>query len=66
MKAYKVKYPRVEADLQFEAWLQDYEHASRNFSVCRFIETAGTNHGASEAVRLHDEMTGANLHLPLA
>ncbi|MBK6794056.1 MAG: hypothetical protein IPG80_16335 [Anaerolineales bacterium] len=66
MKAYKVKYPRVEADLQFEAWLQSYEQASRNFSVCKFVETAGANHGSFEAVRLHDDFTGAGLHLPLA
>jgi hypothetical protein len=65
MKAYKVKYPR-EMDIQFDNWLQTYEHESRGFSVCRFVEQTGSGSGSSEAVRLHDEMTGAGPHLPLA
>lgn len=66
MKAYKVRYPRTEADLQFDQWLQMYEQASRGYSVCKFVENAGASHGSSEALRLHDEVTGANLRLPLA
>jgi hypothetical protein len=66
MKAYKVRYPRETLDIQFDAWLQTYEQASKDFSVCKFIGNAGTSHGASEAVRLHDEVTGASLRLPLA
>jgi hypothetical protein len=66
MKAYKVKYPREAVDIQFDNWLQTYEQASKGFSVCKFVEQTGASHGASEAIRLHDEMTGANLHLPLA
>jgi hypothetical protein len=66
MKAYKVNFPREAVDIQFEGWLQAYEQASRSFSVCNFVEQIGTSHGTSEAIRLHDEMTGANLHLPLA
>ena len=65
MKAYKVNYPR-EMDIQFDNWLQSYEHESRGFSVCKFVEQTGAGSGSSEAVRLHDEMTGAGLHLPLA
>lgn len=66
MKAYKVKYPREAMDIQFDGWLQTYEQAGRGFSVCRFVENAGASHGTSEAVRLHDEVTGANQNLPLA
>lgn len=66
MKAYKVRYPREDADSQFNEWLRAYEQASRNFRVCKFIEQIGAGSGMSEAVRLHDEMTGANLQLPLA
>ena len=66
MKAYKVRYPREDVDSQFNEWLRAYEQASRNFRVCKFIEQAGAGSGMSEAVRLHDEMTGANLHLSLA
>lgn len=66
MKAYKVKYPREAMDIQFDGWLQTYEQAGRGFSVCRFVENAGASHGTSEAVRLHDEVTGTNQNLPLA
>ena len=66
MKAYKVRYPREVADIQFDEWLGVYEQASRNYSVCKFIEQVGTGAGIPEAVRLHDEVTGVNLHLPLA
>ncbi|MBI3169002.1 MAG: hypothetical protein HYZ22_11015 [Chloroflexi bacterium] len=66
MKAYKVRYPREVEDIQFDSWLQTYEQASRGFSVCKFIEQTGAGYGASEAVRFHDEMTGAGMHLPLA
>jgi hypothetical protein len=67
MKAYKVKYPREAVDGAFESWLQAYEHESRNFNVCRFVEQIGTNMlGTPEAVRLHDEITGATMHQPLA
>ena len=66
MKAYKVKYPRSEPDALFDLWLKDYDHASRSFRVCRLVEQVGVNHGLSEAIRLHDELTGANLPLPLA
>lgn len=66
MKAYKVRYPREAVDGEFENWLQTYESASQGFSVCTFVEQAGANHGLSEAVRFHDELTGAGVHLPLA
>ena len=66
LKAYKVRYPREVEDAQFDSWLQTYEHASRGYSVCKFVEQTGASHGMSEAVRFHDEMTGASLHLPLA
>lgn len=66
MKAYRVKYPREAVDIQFDNWLQTYEQAGKGFSVCNFIEQTGASHSVSEAIRFHDEMTGANLHLPLA
>jgi hypothetical protein len=66
MKPYKVKYPREVADAQLDAWLQAYEQASRGYSVCRFVEQAGAGIGTSEAVRYHDEISGAMIHLPLA
>ncbi|WKZ35591.1 MAG: hypothetical protein QY332_18430 [Anaerolineales bacterium] len=66
MKAYKVKYPRESVDIQFDHWLQNYENRSRSFSVCKFIGQIGSDSGTFEAVRLHDEITGAGIKLPLA
>ncbi|MBK8780208.1 MAG: hypothetical protein IPO22_00055 [Anaerolineales bacterium] len=66
MKAYKVKYPRG-MDASFESWLQSYERESRNYSVCRFVEQIGVStFGTTEAVRIHDEVTGATARQPLA
>jgi len=67
MESYKVKFPRETVDGAFESWLKSYEYGSRNFSVCKFIEQIGTSpFGMTEAVRIHDEVTGAAVHLPLA
>ena len=67
MESYKVKYPREGMDGAFESWLQSYERESRNYSVCRFVEQIGVStFGTTEAVRVHDEMTGAAFRQPLA
>lgn len=66
MQAYKVKYPLDRVDIQFENWLQSYERESRNFNVCKFIGQVGASLYIPEAVWLHDEITGATGHLPLA
>lgn len=67
MESYKVKYPREGMDGAFESWLQSYERESRNYSVCRFIEQIGVStFGTTEAVRIHDEVTGATARQPLA
>ena len=67
MNAYKVKYPREGIDGVFESWLQKYESESLQYSVCRFIEQIGVSaFGMTEAVRIHDEVTGATARQPLA
>lgn len=67
MKAYKVNYPREGMDGAFGSWLQSYERESRNYSVCRFVEQIGAStFGTTEAVRIHDEVAGVAVHLPLA
>jgi hypothetical protein len=66
MKGYRVKYPRLEDEAKFQDWLKDYEYQSRNFSVCKFIEQAGASYAVTEAVRIHDEFTGASVNRPLA
>jgi len=66
MQSYKVKYPLEAVDIQFDHWLQGYERESRNFNVCKLIGQAGASQYIPEAVLLHDEITGATSHLPLA
>ena len=66
LQTYKVKYHLETVHIQFENWLQNYDRESRNYNVCKFIGQVGTSHFIPEAVRLHDELTGATSHLPLA
>lgn len=66
MQSYKVKYPSDGDDLEFQNWLSIYEQASRNFSVCKFVEQAGASQSVSDVVRLHDEITGAYMNQALA
>ncbi len=67
MESFKVKYPREGMDGAFENWLQKYERESRNYSVCKFIEQIGVStFGPTEAIRIHDEMTGATFRQTLA
>ncbi|MCL4527916.1 MAG: hypothetical protein M1282_00695 [Chloroflexi bacterium] len=66
MKAYKVQYPRDGEDVEFQKWLQNYEYQSRNFSTCKFIEHVGASHAVTEAVRVHDDITGTTVNLQLA
>jgi len=66
MQAYKVQYPRETADIQFENWIDRYEQESRNFNVCKFIGQVGPGQALTEVVRVHDEISGAGMNLPLA
>lgn len=66
LKRYKVQFPRQADDVEFQRWLADYESASRNFGVCRFVEQVGPGHSLSEAIRIHDDITGVNYRQPLA
>lgn len=66
IKRFRVHYPRDAEDPNLAQWLKDYEYKSRDFSVCKFIEQIGASHSLSEAVRVHDEMTGASVNRPLA
>ena len=66
MRRYKVEFPREGDDPEFQNWLTDYERESRNYCVCKFIEQIGPRHVVSDAVHIHDEITGANFRQPLA
>lgn len=66
VRGYRVKFPRsAEDEREFQAWLVDYEAASRNYSVCKWVEQIGPGY-APEAVRVHDEISGVNRHQSLA
>jgi hypothetical protein len=67
------EFPRSDgaARARFDAWLAEYEQASRSHATCRFLETAGRGGfvGAGDdhdLVALHDRATRANESLPLA
>jgi hypothetical protein len=72
LKAPDDKYPRSdpEAEERFEAWLEEYEAASKGFATCRYLETVGkggfVGADGSDLVDLHDRATRANEALPLA
>lgn len=66
LRKYKVMFPRArQEEMEFRTWLSDYEAESRNFSVCRLIEQIGQSH-LTEAVRLHDEISGVQWNQQLA
>lgn len=66
MKRYKVQFPRQGDDFEFQRWLAEYESISRNYGVCRFVEQVGTGYSSSEAIRIHDDITGVSYRQPLA
>ena len=69
MKPYKVSFPRDPGegdDSEFQRWLSEYEGASRNFSVCKFIEQVGARHYMDKVVQIHDEITGVGYPQRLA
>lgn len=66
LRGYKVKFPRPrQEEAEFRTWLSGYEAASRNFSVCKLIEQIGYG-DITEAVKLHDEISGINWNQTLA
>lgn len=66
LAGHKLQFPRsAEEEAGFAAWLAQYEAASRAYHVCKFIEQIGPGN-ICEAVRLHDEITGAYGSRPLA
>ena len=66
MRGHKFTFPREGNDAETRQWVEEYERQGRNFSVCRFVEQVGASHPTDDVVRLHDDLTGALLHLPLA
>lgn len=66
MRAYKVKFPRIGDDPEFQQWLANYQTESRNFSVCRLVDEIGTRHSLNDVIRCHDDLSGVNYRQSLA
>lgn len=66
LRGYKVKYPREGDDNEFQRWVSEYESVSRNFSVCKLIEQAGSSQYLNDVVQLHDDVTGVGYPQRLA
>lgn len=66
MKAYKVKYPRVEADLQLKPGCRAMKRRAETSAYVNSSKLLEQITGRLRRVRLHDDFTGADLHLPLA
>jgi hypothetical protein len=66
LRGYKVKYPREGEESEFQRWLSEYEHVSRDFSVCKLVEQMGPRQDIDNVVQLHDDITGVGYPLRLA
>ena len=66
MRGHKFSFPREGNTPEAQQWLDEYAREGQRYNVCKFIEQVGGNHLSDDVVRLHDEMTGAHTHLPLA
>lgn len=66
LRGYKVRYPREVDETEFQRWLSEYEHVSRDFSVCKLVEQVGSSREVNDVVRLHDDITGVGYPLRLA
>lgn len=66
LRGHRVKFPRSdEEERAFQIWLAKYETTRLQYSVCKFVEQIGTG-TVSEAVYIHDEITGARRNQELA
>ncbi len=65
-KGHRVVFPRTpQQDDEMTRWLETYESMSQNFSVCKHVTDLGPFR-ETEAVRYHDQVTGAKQQKPLA
>lgn len=64
---FKVRYPRSDGEeTGLRHWVEEYEKEAPQYSVCRFIEQAGKTGGLNDAIKFHDEATGAFMNRKLA
>jgi len=51
---------------KYAQWLKEYEQQSKNYAVCRLVDTLGSRYNEDPIVEFHDRVCCSNMHLPLA
>ncbi|MBU1107784.1 MAG: hypothetical protein KKB51_14015 [Candidatus Riflebacteria bacterium] len=51
---------------QCHDWLKNYQEQSKNYAVCRLIETLGTRIAENPIIDFHDRLCCSDINLPLA
>ena len=60
---------RAERMAERQRWIDEYEHAARNYASCRFVESLGsslTDRRAQSVSRLHDRLCRSDRPDPIA
>jgi len=56
----------VNAEQQYAEWLANYQEQSKNYAVCRLIETLGARIAEDPIIDFHDRVCCSDVNLPLA
>ena len=60
VSAFKVRYPRTDREeSEFRQWVEEYEKEVPQYSVCKLVEQTGRGSVLLDAIKFHDEVTGA-------
>ncbi|MBP1695993.1 MAG: hypothetical protein H6Q41_1181 [Deltaproteobacteria bacterium] len=71
MRTTTIRYP-WESDRErelYQSWRQEYMKLSGDFATCNYMGEYGkrfTNEVVAELLKVHDQLTKANMNLPLA
>lgn len=55
-----------DIDSKYAEWLANYQEQSKNYAVCRLIETLGATVDEDPIIEFHDRVCCSNMHLSLA
>ena len=55
-----------DAEQQYAEWLANYQEQSKNYAVCRLLESLGAHNAEDPIVDFHDRVCCSNANLPLA
>ena len=66
-KGFRNKYPRTEGEQNaFDEWLEGYKEKSKNYAVCKVIDSIRETRYLDEVITYHDEVCKVESDLPLA